>query len=394
MRNFPLMTVVALLIAGALADRTHAQEQELFPGPVRLILPPHMYAVPGVEMNVYFDNVLVTTNIANYAIDVECYRGAQQVERWTWTPEPGDVGQYGLTITVLNEANEVIARAQTLLHVVDPAAGVGRDVSLLMIGDSLTNASVYPRRVWELCQAEGNPNLFMIGSWGPGGSAEGPVRHEGYGGWTAQRFMTHYNKAARVGPYKERGSPFIYADQGQEPALDFARYCREFNNGQAPDFVTIFLGPNDIFGGTRETAEERIDVMLEHYAGLVDMIHANDPATKIGCMLAVPPAGTQDAFGANYKANQTRWQYRHNQHRLVERMIEQFGGREDENIYIVPTVVNVDCVRNYPTATAPANAATEEQVTRLSNGVHPASTGYVQIGDTVYAWLKAELARN
>jgi lysophospholipase L1-like esterase len=391
MPNRTSLTVI-LLIVGSLSCMVRAQEQDMFAGSVRLILPADFYAVPGVEMNVYFDNVLLTTNIANYAIDVQCPRGVQQVERWTWTPEPKDAGTYGFTITVLDEANEVVARAQSKLHVIPADAGANREVSILMIGDSLTNASVYPRRVWELCQAPGNPKLYMIGAWGPGGSIDGPVRYEGYGGWTAQRFMTHYTGIARGGGYRERGSSFIYADEGEDPKLDFGRYCQDLNGGNAPDFVTIFLGPNDIFGGTRDDAEEKIDVMLEYYTGLVDMIHTNGASTQIGVMLAVPPAGTQDAFGQNYNAGQTRWQYRNNQHRLVERMIELFGGREDDNIFIVPSVVNIDCMRNYPMATAAANAATEEQVTRLNNGVHPASSGYVQIGDTIYAWLKARLA--
>jgi hypothetical protein len=47
------------------------------------------------------------------------------------------------------------------------------------------------------------------------------------------------------------------------------------------------------------------------------------------------------------------------------------------------------CIHNYPTAETLWNAATNQTGIRLNNGVHPASTGYHQIGDTVYAWLKS-----
>jgi lysophospholipase L1-like esterase len=44
-------------------------------------------------------------------------------------------------------------------------------------------------------------------------------------------------------------------------------------------------------------------------------------------------------------------------------------------------------------STEPANARTEQQVTRLANGVHPSAEGYRQIADTIYAWLSYRLSR-
>lgn len=53
------------------------------------------------------------------------------------------------------------------------------------------------------------------------------------------------------------------------------------------------------------------------------MVRKVDAKTRIGLVPFVPPAGSQDAFGANYGCMQTRWQYKRNQHRVVERLIEQ-----------------------------------------------------------------------
>ena len=101
-----------------------------------------------------------------------------------------------------------------------------------------------------------------------------------------------------------------------------------------------------------------------------------------------PPAASQDAFGANYTTGQTRWQYKRNQHRLVERMLEHYGSRDAEHIHLVPTHVNLDCVHNYPTESVNFNADNELRGVRQNNGVHPALSGYDQIGDSVFAWLK------
>ena len=50
---------------------------------LRLIFPPVIYATEGIEANVYLDNVVLTTNPANYAFDIICTKGRQQQERNT-----------------------------------------------------------------------------------------------------------------------------------------------------------------------------------------------------------------------------------------------------------------------------------------------------------------------
>lgn len=125
---------------------------------------------------------------------------------------------------------------------------------------------------------------------------------------------------------------------------------------------------------------------------LVDGVHQVRKETKIGVLLLVPPAGTQDAFGANYQCGQTRWQYKRNQQRVVERMMEKYGNREAESIYIIPSNANLDCVNNYPRSKTAWNSETKAEGSRLNNGVHPSAEGYRQIGDTIFCWIKAQLA--
>lgn len=365
-------------------------EPHEFPGLVRLALPPVIDAVVGLEANVYFDNVSLVLNPANYACDVHCAKGKQQQERWTYIPQPDDVGEHPFQLDIRNERNELVARGRSILRVITAGRGEGREAALLLIGDSLTHASAYPQRVVTLCQKPGNPKLSLVGSHGLGGTP-GVVRHEGYGGWTAQRFATHATGTPRKGDYAQRASPFLYPDKESKPALDFAAYCRDVHDGHFPEFVAIFLGPNDIFSFDDSTIDAGIRTMLENYDRLVGMVHAAAPETRVGVMLPVPPAASQDAFGANYASGQTRWQYKRNQHRLVERMLEHYGRRDAERIHLVPTHVNLDCVHNYPTESVNFNADSELRGVRQNNGVHPALSGYDQIGDSLYAWLKGRV---
>ena len=343
---------------------------------LRLILPPVIHAVPGIECNVYFDNVVLVPNIGNYLFDVDCAKGAQQAERYTWTPTAEDLGVFPLTLKIRDADYAVIAEGTTEIRVVSPKAVADRKLSYLIIGDSLTGASVYPTELNRLFSQEGNPQVTLVGTTDRG---EG-VRHEGYGGWAAATFVSRWAVALDPEVPRRQRSPFLYMVD-DKPVLDFARYCQENNGGTAPDYITIALGCNDNFGATEETIAESIDSFLANMDVLIAEFRRVGPATKIGIVMLVPPSASQDAFGANYRCGQTRYQYRRNQHRVVERLIETYGNRAAENVFLIPAHVNLDCVHNYPTATGPANARTETALTRASNGVHPAATGYHQMAD-------------
>ena len=66
-------------------------------------------------------------------------------------------------------------------------------------------------------------------------------------------------------------------------------------------------------------------------------------------------------------------------------------GRDSERIHLVATHVNLDCVHNYPEESVTWNANTDVKGVRQNNGAHPAKSGYDQIGDAVYAWLKGNV---
>ena len=378
--------LLALLIGITSAGAADPASDAPVTDPIRMALPTELFVVAGVETNLYFDNVVLTLNPANYAFDVICSKGRQQAERWTWIPTEADVGEVSLQLDVRDEQNRLISRGKTTIKVTSGKSDKKRDLCLLMIGDSLTHASITSRHLLDLSTKLGVPALTLIGSHAPDASHP-ENRHEGYGGWTAQRFATHYTETARQGDYAKRGSPFLYKQADGSTKLDFPLYCQDINAGKFPDAVTIFLGPNDIFSFNDDTIAGGIDNMLIHYDKLIEMIPAASPSTRIGVMLPVPAAASQDAFGSNYAAGQTRWQYKRNQHALVEAMLKRYAGRSSTGISLIATHVNLDSVHNYPTETVTPNANSEEKIVRQNNGVHPSAAGYRQIGDSVYAWL-------
>ena len=367
-----------------------ADQPEEPPSRLRMSLPPDIYAVAGHEISIYFENIVLTPNINNYVLDVTCTRGRQDADRWRYVPVPEDVGEFPLGVRVMDGELNVLGEASTTVHVTAADAGAGKQISLMTVGASLTDSGYYPGEIYTLFLAEGNPTLKMIGS-NPS-RVEGAF-DEGYGGWRWETFCTRWTDGD---DYRAR-SPFLRLE-GDTPVLDFQHYLDQHNDGRAPDFITVILGGNDMFSATdaptadgNTNIEDALDRMM-HYADiLLAEFRRVGPDTQIGICTPLAPAASQDAFGSNYRCTQTRWQYRRNAQRLIERQLEKWGG--DESISIVPTNVNIDCVHGYPAQEEPASARGSTTVLRQSNGLHPNPSGYYQVADSIYYWLKYRLAQ-
>ena len=356
---------------------------------LELTLPAHIYAVPGVESNVYFDNVVLTVNPANYVFDVDCTKGRNDQKRWSFIPTAQDVGEHDWHIKI-SDGKKIVAEGKTKLIVSPTDAGNGKSISILIVGDSLTNASHYPKQLHKLMQSPENPKLTMIGSHsGAGRPVEaGGVAHEGYGGWGWKTFLTHFDEKGKQ-DYRSK-SKFITVKNGQ-PTLDFQAFLDRYNDGKAPDYITVMLGINDIFGAQDDNLQARITDILNEMDKLLAEFRRVAPDAIIGVALPTPGAASQDAFGNNYKCGQTRWQFKKNQHFLVAAMIKKLATSQDKKLSLIPTPLNLDCENNFPTANQPINNGNPNKTVRQNNGVHPAPAGYAQIGDTFYCWLKYQL---
>lgn len=387
MRILRFVLIELLLLASA----ANGAEAEVLAGKVRLVLPPVIYATPDVECNLYFDNAVLTTSVDNYAFDVKCDIGLQMSERWAVTPTNGEAGDHPIVVEIRDKANQLVARGESIVRVELPPRKVDQPMTLLIVGDSLTEASIYPQQIVDLASSGGVDWLELIGTRGPKNMPPtGDVKHEGYSGWTANAFTLFSGPLARSGYYKRgaTGSPFIYESADGVKKLDFARYCADVNDSKCPDLVTIGLGTNDVFSANDGNIEVELGKMFEHYDAVVQLIRTACPETRIGVQLTTPPSTSEDGF-RNYRGagKQTRWQYRRNQHRLVEQLLAHYSGRENENLYVIPTYLNLDAAHNFPTARERKSARSKEFVVRVVNGAHPTEAGYKQIGDEIYAWV-------
>lgn len=356
---------------------------------VRLLIPEKIYAVPGVETNIYFNNVVTVINPANYVFDVTCSKGRNDLKRWRFTPQKSDVGKYKWAINVI-DMNGTVARAEAELIVLPFDAGAEKNITMLIVGASQTGAGVYADRIVELMNRPGNPKFKTIGTKGRIG------KHEGYGGWRWDSFLTRWgyaNSKKMDGMHPDRpvgfNSPFLFPDKNGKGVFDLQKYLDKNNSGKAPDVVSFQLGLNDFFKATDQDIAKITENSLKGMERLIAEFRKLKPVPEIMIFQHIPGAN-QDAFGNNYNCGQTGWQYRKNLDYYNRALLKK--GKELK-VNVVPIYMNIDTENNFPRKKQAVNEGNGAKVFRASNGVHPAKAGYDQMGDTLYCYLKAILSR-
>lgn len=329
-----------------------------------LNLPDTIPAVSGREINVYFDNLVSRDSYKLYDFDVTCALGKQQAERWTAVP--GSAGTFAMTINAYNKSNGVLAKTGTTNVIVKAASvGTGANRKVLVIGDSTVATGTITGELLTLFGADAM-DITLHGTKGSSTNL-----HEGISGATAAFFVG-------------ATSPFYNAG-----AFDFADYMTD--QGYASmEHVIIDLGINEAVAPTTDAqAVTAAATMVSHLNTMISSIHAFDATIKIGICLTIPASSSQDAFGADYQNGQTRVRYKRNNAILVDALLTAYDGRAAEAIYVVPVHTNLDTVNNMIVETVAVNSRNSTTVVRQRNGVHPAASGYYQIADAMFNYLKS-----
>ena len=184
--------------------------------------------------------------------EVDCAIGQSNEFRWTLIAKPSDVGAVPLTLRVKDAKGTIVETASTTVTIIPQQAGAVKKIRILIVGDSLTHASVYPNEVARLLETPGYPEWQMLGTHRPSCAAE-RVAHEGYGGWTWAAFN---NKYAVDATKPGSSSPFVFADSNKKPSLNVAKYFDERCMGERPDYIIVKPGINDCFGFNADDATQ------------------------------------------------------------------------------------------------------------------------------------------
>ena len=336
-----------------------------------LNVPSKIYAVTGLELNVYFENI--TDDWNKYQWNVTCAKGKQMARGYSITPSASDVGEYPITIRASIDANTYKEVSATL---VVTALSTGTGLSVIVLGDSTTDNGQAVTKIHTDFEAAST----TVQTLGTRGTA--PNNHEGRSGWRAYYYVSSQSQGGVDNPFYNPSTS----------TFDASYYFA--NSGvSVPDWFFINLGINDVFGyDTDLKLIGWMPTIIGYYDTMVASLKSAAPNMKIGVCITIPPNDSQDAFGKDYNCGQTRDRCKRNNAIWAEYLIEHFSDQEDENVYLVPIHVNLDTVYNMGLGTVPVNARNTSvtyQSPTANGGVHPAESGYWQIADVYTAFLKA-----
>ena len=412
-----------------------------------LVTPPFMYGLQDREISFYFDNVMLCA-ASDYSIDTAATGGSQQDERLVWTAT-GAAASGALTLTVNDKRTGAsLASAVVQQRAAAASAGAGLTMKCLFIGDSLIAANTITQTLLELANSDAM-KIELLGTLGSGLN-----KHEGRGGWTVANYTSagtasyrftvsgvveppainsaEYSHSGAVYRVQEAalvggagtltcslvsggvplasgtltktnaaagdatiafsatatlsGNPFWFSG-----AVNFGQYLTT-NSIAAPGWVFIGLAINDVFAATSDNAAlVATDTALARLDVLLASIKAADSTTKVGLMIPTPPSSEQNSFGVNYGTGQNRDRFKRNILIWARQLIAKHKGQEANRIYLVPSNTALDTVNNMQRgAAAPVNSRSSIIVSRQNNGVHPDTSGYQQIGDALWAFLKCK----
>lgn len=153
--------------------------------------------VVGDRFELFYRGVIRLFNPYQYYILVQCDLGNPFPRYFTCTPTLKNVGLHKLKLKLIDNDNNVIEEAETILEVVEPKKP-SKKINILCFGDSLTVNGVWPKEGYRrVCCEGGTPNGLnfgdMLNFMGTCQVEEGTTKigYEGYGGWTWRSYVSN-----------------------------------------------------------------------------------------------------------------------------------------------------------------------------------------------------------
>lgn len=329
---------------------------------IRIYLPEIYYAATGLTMEIYNSQITNKCSyITEYNVLWTCDIGESLERKYSLTATEEMLGEHELTVSVYDNALNLLAQKSCTLKVVDGSLQQG--FSLLEIGDSLSCNGMLYRRLQGLAEEQ----ITFQGTR----SIDGFLM-EGRIAFSANDYLN-------ATPY--------HLDEGEEchpfynPETDTFdwTYYRE-STGFYPDVVQIFLGTNNIQAG-----EENADDIV----AIVDAIRRDDVMTPIYVVNTIYQ-GSQNGLGSwktKHGEYLSKGWNKHEQDLAVFNLMVDLSEKlaDYEDVYLVPVCISMDSEYNYESTELAVNPYNEATETYELDPVHPSKAGYYQIADVMFS---------
>ena len=208
--------------------------------------------------------------------------------------------------------------------------------------------------------------------------------------------LHHYQNATHTADinYDEtvyaEGNPFWDSDEGQ---VNFRTYC-ERNGFDRVDYMVTLLSWNGMAASTYSNSETLITNHVTNAKQLIRILHEQYPNAKVkmmGIQLPSVNGGTGHSYGAN--SQYSNWYGLVRSVMNMNRAYQEMANEDEFSSYV--EFINIsgqfDSENNMPRQSKAVNTRSSVTEQVGTNGVHPATEGYYQIGDAAYRALVPEL---
>ncbi|MCS7073694.1 MAG: T9SS type A sorting domain-containing protein [Bacteroidia bacterium] len=334
---------------------------------INFVLPNNLFAVQGHPLEVYFNNSLLSrkAKFYSYAVSTTFSGFSQDSFKVGFFPLATHVGQHPLKITVRNQSQTRIIAVDSSILFVSPQTTAAPDtMEIWLLGHSYYGQARCPDTVKKLLDLPGNSNYILQGRF----TTLYGAKHEGNSGQTWDWYINNSASPLRDGT-----------------RLNVPNYYDNICNDTLPKYVAIFLDINDLApispSSTIAQIDAAIDFMYARAKILIDSIRKATPNVIIGICTTPPFNGRDTIFQIRYSPHpeyMNRWRWRRIYHRLLERNLKLYDGRENEKFWIIPTHAYLDEMSDY-------------WGLPIVDALHPTHKGYGRIGRSIYYWLKHQM---
>lgn len=400
---------------------------------IKIILPPKLYICSSrenqtiqtdrEEFNIFYANIIQPYS-EDFDVFVNCEYGENLGHCWRIDQLLDSGTVFPLEIKVYDAYGACLAEKKTMVEAVAKQR-CGEAFRVLAVGDSMTRSAKYLAHL-----ATKLYGIEFVGSR----SFDKTIYHEGRGGWSFENYFRGTREKGSV------TSPFLFPKgvSGKEYFGDLG-YHRDiadalhdpyqfdgfkvelpkdgqivtdkneafrFEHGKMTQLektvlwefsfskyierqgltdlnaVTILMGANDLQICPYEESDKRIAKFIDNMERFVQSLREYSAALPI--VINLPVLGAeQHAWGKQLGCRGTQKMYRFNILRANQMLIEAYGNRENEFIFLSPMFLNLDPEYGFPKEGYRANKYAEDVVEHQSNWVHPNEQGYCQMGDVL-----------
>lgn len=337
----------------------------------------------GIGRTIELYNDLVCLEANKFHLHYSCPVGVQYARKFSITGTTA--GTYTLSLQIFNDEKQMVWYGTSSVKVV--ANNIANQLKIVPIGDSLTNLKSWLSEVQTLSDSK----ILYIGTRG---RSDNPIRHEGRSGFTAEdynanteyTFDSNYQGASGI---SGTVNPFWDATNNKF-SLTYYINTQGATVG-TPDAVQLFLGTNDIFGGS--SAEESAGFITD----LIDAIRSEYPNMPIFVCNTIYRSnqnGYYSSGGQGFTAA-SGWAFDSDLKIMgLQNALESAIAQKNyTNVFVVPLSVCMDREYDFGNVATPVNPRLTDVTINIPNeSVHPQNAGYMQIADVMYSSYVAHLS--